>query len=101
MQNNIYISLIVMFLSIYAVRALPITLLRKEIKNRFFRSFLHYVPYVSLSVMTFPSILHATNSVWSGLAGFVTGVLLAWTNGNLFGVAIGSCVAVYLVEFFI
>ena len=28
------------------------------------------VPYVTLSVMTFPAILHATDSVWSGLAGF-------------------------------
>ena len=100
MQPDIYASLLVMFLTIYAVRALPLTLLRKEIQSPFIRSFLYYVPYVSLSVMTFPAILSATASFWSGLAGFVAAVLLAWVDGNLFRVSIGACIVVYLVELF-
>ena len=56
MHHNIYASILVMFLTIYAVRALPLTLIRREIRNPFIQSFLYYVPYVSLSVMTFPSI---------------------------------------------
>ena len=54
MHHNIYASILVMFLTIYAVRALPLTLIRREIRNPFIQSFLYYVPYVSLSVMTFP-----------------------------------------------
>ena len=108
MHHNIYASILVMFLTIYAVRALPLTLIRREIrnltlirkpiKNQFIQSFLYYVPYVSLSVMTFPSILSATGNRITGIVGFVAGVILAWIDGNLFRVSIGACVAVYIAE---
>lgn len=98
MHPDIYTSLLVMFLTIYGVRALPLTLLRREIKSPFIRSFLYYVPYVSLSVMTFPAILWATSDIRSGLAGFLAALVLAWTDGNLFRVSIGACGVVYLVE---
>lgn len=101
MRHNVYLSLLVMFLTIYAVRALPLTLLRKEIKSPFIRSFLYYVPYVSLSVMTFPAILSATADIRSGIAGFAATVILAWVDGNLFRVSIGACAAVYLAEMFL
>ena len=95
MHHNIYASILVMFLTIYAVRALPLTLIRREIR---IQSFLYYVPYVSLSVMTFPSILSATGNRITGIVGFVAGVILAWIDGNLFRVSIGACVAVYIAE---
>lgn len=101
MQHNVYLSLLIMFLTIYSVRALPLTLIRKEIKNRWIQSFLYYVPYVSLSVMTFPSILSATESPVSGLIGFAAGVILSWIDGNLFRVSIGACMAVYIAELFL
>lgn len=101
MQHNFYVSLLVLFATIYTVRALPLTLIRREIKNPFIQSFLYYVPYVSLSVMTFPAILSATASPVSGMIGFVAGVILAWADGNLFRVSIGACLAVFLAELFI
>ncbi len=101
MKHNIYESIFVMFLTIYAVRALPLTLIRKEIKNPFIQSFLYYVPYVSLSVMTFPSILSATGDRITGLIGFAAAMLLAWIDGNLFRVSIGACAAVYVAELFL
>ena len=76
MHHNIYASILVMFLTIYAVRALPLTLIRREIRNPFIQSFLYYVPYVSLSVMTFPSILSATGNRITGIVGFVAGMIL-------------------------
>lgn len=82
MHHNIYASILVMFLTIYAVRALPLTLIRREIRNPFIQSFLYYVPYVSLSVMTFPSILSATGNRITGIVGFVAGVILAWIDGK-------------------
>ena len=73
----------------------------KEIKNKTIRSFLYYVPYVTLTVMTFPAILEATGSVWSGLAALVIGVLIAWKGGSLLIVSVVSCVVVFLLEMFI
>ena len=65
MYNN-YIYIAVMALVSYTIRILPLTLIRKPIKNQFIQSFLYYVPYVTLSVMTFPAIVHATQSPVSG-----------------------------------
>ncbi len=69
MKHNIYIYILIMAVVTYLIRVLPLTLIRKEIKNKTIRSFLYYVPYVTLAVMTFPAILDATQSTWSGLCG--------------------------------
>ena len=77
MKNNIYVYILVMAVVTYLVRALPLTLIRKEITNKFLKSFLYYVPYVALAAMTFPAILSSTESVISALAGLVTALVLA------------------------
>lgn len=100
-MHNTYIYIAVVALVTYAIRVLPLTLIRKEIKNQFIRSFLYYVPYVTLAVMTFPAIVHATDSIWSGVAALVVGILVAWFSGNLFLVAISACSVVFLVELLI
>ena len=61
MTHNHYIYIAVMALVSYAIRILPLTLIRKPIKNRFIQSFLYYVPYVTLAVMTFPAMIYATD----------------------------------------
>ncbi len=98
MQNNIYVYILIMALVTYLIRVLPLTLLRREITNTFVRSFLYYVPYVTLAVMTFPAILSETATVWSALAGFLIAVILAFRGGGLFKVSIAACLAVFLVE---
>ena len=100
-MHNTYIYIAIVALVTYLIRVLPLTLIRKEIKNRFIRSFLYYVPYVTLAVMTFPAIVHATESIWSGVAALVVGILVAWFSGNLFLVAISACSVVFLVELLI
>ena len=101
MQHNIYIYIAVMAAGIFLIRVLPLTLIRRKITNRTLISFLYYVPYVTLAVMTFPAILEATNSVWSGLTALIAGVLLAYFGVSLFGVAVCSCVIVFIIELFI
>lgn len=103
MEHNtyIYLAIAVVTLTTYLVRVLPLTLIRREIKNTFVRSFLYYVPYVTLAAMTFPAIVYATDSIWSGIAALVIGVLVAWFSGNLFLVAISACAVVFLVELLI
>ena len=92
------IYILVAFIVTYAIRVLPLTLLRKPIKSRFIRSFLYYVPYVTLAVMTFPAVVFATGRIWSGVAAFVVGLVTAYISGNLFLVAISSSVIVLIVE---
>ena len=95
---NIYVYIAAMALTTYLIRMLPLTIFRKPIRSRFLRSFLYYVPYACLTAMTFPAILHATDSIWSGLAALVVGVLVAWFSGNLFLVAASGCLIVFLVD---
>ena len=101
MKNNPYIYILIMSAVTLAIRILPLTLIRKQIKNRFIRSFLYYVPYVTLSVMTFPAIIHATKSPLTGGAALLLGIVGAWFKIGLFPVAILCCVTVFILEFFI
>ena len=95
---NLYIYVLVMALTTYLIRAVPLVLLKKPITNRFFRSFLHYIPVACLTAMTFPAILYATNHVISGVAGLVVAVVLAVRNKSLILVAASSCAAVFFAE---
>ena len=97
-MNNTYIYILIMALTIFAIRVLPLTLIRKKIKNKILRSFLFYVPYVTLAVMTFPAIIYATDRIWSGIAALVTGVVLSYLGVSLFGVAVSSCAVVFVIE---
>jgi len=101
MTRDIYVYLLVMSAVTLAIRILPLTLIRREIKNVTLKSFLYYVPYVTLAVMTFPAILHATQSEISGAAALVAGILAAWFGASLFRVAVLCCVIVFIIELFL
>ena len=101
MQHNIYIYIFVMAAVTFLIRVLPLTLIRKKITNKTLRSFLYYVPYVTLAVMTFPAIIEATNSVISGVAALIVGILLAYFGVSLFSVAVFSCAVVFILELFL
>lgn len=98
MKPDIYLYIFVMAAVTYLIRVLPLTLIKKEIKNTYVKSFLYYVPYVTLSVMTFPAILSATDSVWSGTAAFAAAVVLAYRRKSLFQVSLAACAVAFLAE---
>ena len=100
-MNKNYIYIFIMAGVSFLIRALPMTLFRKQIKSRFVQSFLYYVPYVTLSVMTFPAIVNATGSPISGTAALVIGMLAAWFGADLFKTAVICCGAVILLELFL
>lgn len=100
MEHNIYLYILVMAGVTYLIRLLPLTLIRREIKSTYIKSFLYYVPYVTLSVMTFPAILEATSNVWSAAAGFVAALILAYYKKSLITVSLTSCAPVFIVELF-
>lgn len=100
MTQNVYIYIFIMAAVTYAIRVLPLTLIRKPIENQFIQSFLYYVPYVTLAVMTFPAIIHATQSPISGAIALIIGILVAWFGFDLFKVAITCCATVFIIEMF-
>ena len=95
---SIYLYILVMAVTIYLVRALPLTLFKKPIRSRFIRSFLHYVPVACLTAMTFPAILYGTEHMVSGAAALVVAVILALKGKSLIIVAASSCAAVFIAE---
>lgn len=90
--------LVVMAGVTYLIRVIPFVLINKKIENRFLNSFLYYIPYTVLAAMTFPAILHATNSILSAAAGLLVAVFLAYKGRGLLVVAIGACSAVLVAE---
>lgn len=98
---KIYLYILVMALTTYLIRVLPLTLIRGRIKNQFLRSFLYYVPYVTLAVMTFPAIMNATQSPIAGAAAMLVGVLCAWCGLGLLPVSLLCCATVIALEFFL
>ncbi len=95
--GNLYIYMIVMAAVTYLIRAIPLTFIRGKIRSRFLRSFLYYVPFVTLGAMTVPAIFHATGSFIASGAGFLTALILAYKEKPLLIVAAGACAAVFLV----
>ncbi len=82
----------------YLIRVLPLTLITRPIKNRFLRSFLYYVPYITLSVMTFPAIINQSDNLVSGLIALVLGIVLSYVGAGLFPVALSCCAVVLASE---
>lgn len=98
---SVYIYILVMALTTYLIRALPLVLFRKPIQSRFVRSFLHYVPVACLTAMTFPAILYATEHMASGALGLAVAVVLALCNRSLIVVAASGSLAVFLTDWLI
>lgn len=95
---SIYIYILTMAVTTYLIRVIPLTLMRKPIRSRFIKSFLHYVPYACLTAMTFPAILYDTTYILSGVAALVIAVWLAFRGKSLLTVSLASCGAVFAVE---
>ena len=101
MGHNVVLYILGMWGITYLIRVLPLTLIRKKITNLTIRSFLYYVPYVTLSVMTFPAILTATQSPISGALALIAGLIMAWFGMSLFQVSVLCCVVVFVAEWVI
>ena len=98
MPENIAIYLLIMALTTYAIRAIPLVLLRREIKNRYVKRFLYYVPFACLTAMTVPSVFFSTASILSAAIGFAVAMLLGLLRANLPLTATLACVAVYVTD---
>lgn len=95
----IYLATMVVVVNL--IRILPVTLIRGRIRNRFVRSFLYYVPYVTLAVMTFPAMIEATQNPVAGAMALVVGIIAAWVGLGLFPVAVICSLVVFVAELFL
>ena len=98
MKGIVYLYILVAAGVSFLIRVLPLTLIRRQITSPFLRSFLFYVPYVTLAVMTFPAILSAAQYPAAGALALLVGIVLAWRGKSLFTVAASCCVSVLLAE---
>ena len=97
-MNNFYIYLIAMAGVTYLIRMLPLVLVKKKIQNKFILSFLHYIPYTVLSVMTIPAIFYSTSYRISAVIGFIVALAAAYFEKSLVKVAAFACIAVFVAE---
>ena len=74
-SNWLYIA--VMFAVSYTIRILPLTLIRKPIKNRFIQC---------------PA---------AGAVALVVGIAAAWFGASLFQVSVACCAVVFVLELFL
>ena len=95
---NVWLAILVAALVSYGIRVLPLTLIRRPIRSVFLRSFLYYVPYVTLAVMSFPAMIDATISPFSGIAAFLVGIIASYQDLGLFKVTVLCCITVLLME---
>lgn len=100
-KHSIILYILLGILVTNLIRVLPMVLIKGQIRNQFVRSFLYYVPYVTLAVMTFPDIIHTTMTPVSGVVALIVGIVAAWFRFGLFPVAAICCAVTYLIEYFI
>ena len=97
-KREIIICIMLAIVTTNLIRVLPMTLIKGRIRNVFLRSFLYYVPYVTLAVMTFPAIIETTLHPLSGIVALGVGIVAAWRGAGLFPVAVSCCVIVFILE---
>ena len=88
----------IMFAVTFATKAVGLLFVKKQIKNQFIKSFLYYLPYSVLAVMVFPAILFSTSTIWSGIAGTLVALVLAYFRRGLLVVSVASIATVFLAE---
>ena len=85
------VCILILILVTYATRALPITIVKGKIKNRFISSLLDYIPFAVISFLTFPHVFEIKGmNIIPNLAGFLAAVFLSYKGKNLLIVALGA-----------
>ena len=90
--------ILLMAITTYLIRMLPLTLFQKEIKNKYVKRVLYYTPYACLTAMTVPAIFYCTSNVLSATCGFIVALILGYKKKSLPVVALFACVTVFAVE---
>lgn len=98
MNDNIYLFILVMAGVTYLIRLIPLALIKIDIESVYVKTFLYYVPFVTLTVMTFPAVFTATATMWSALCGVIIAIFLAYQGRSLFHVSAAACISAFIIE---
>lgn len=96
--QSMLLGCLIMFGVTYATKGVTLLLARRNITNKYVRSFLYYLPYSVLAVMVFPGMLFSTASLWSGIAGTAVALVLSFFKRGLLTVSLASIAAVFLTD---
>lgn len=101
-MNKVYVYICILLMGVvtYIIRVFPLVVFRKPITNKFFKSFLYYAPYVTLSVLAFPAVLYCTGSFVTSVCGFICAVILSLLFGNFVITAFSACFLVFILQLF-
>lgn len=100
-MSYLFGGIAVMALLTYIIRALPLSLVQGQLKSRWLKSFLYYIPYGVLGAMTFPAIFYCTGHPLAAVLGTASAILLSYFHRGLLLTALGAAFTVFCVSFFI
>lgn len=83
-------------LGTFALRAIPLVLFSKPVKNPFAVRLIEYLPYSILSAMVIPGIFSSTGDTASSMTGFAAALALSLCGLPLPAIALAATVAAYL-----
>lgn len=96
-MGYVWISILILFVTTYFTRMLPLVLCKGNIKNKFIKSVLAYLPYAVLTSLIFPEIFEIKGmGLIPGLAGFIVALFLAYIDKGLVMVLAGSTIVSYI-----
>ena len=98
---SIIIYIAVMACVTYLIRMIPFAAFRKQIKSRFIKSILYYLPYAVLAAMTVPAIFYSTGNIKSAAVGTVVAVAVALFDKPLIIVALAAACSALVTELII
>lgn len=98
---SIIIYIAVMAGVTYLIRMIPFAAFRKQIKSRFIKSILYYLPYAVLAAMTVPAIFYSTGNLKSAVVGTVVAVVVAFFEKPLLIVALAAAASGLIADLII
>ena len=103
--QNVAIAMLIMALTTYLIRVIPIGFVRRKLDNEWIQDFLYYIPFCVLSAMTFPDVLYSTTPAGATSPHFVSAaiapmvaIVLAWKDRGLVRVALVAVLSALIVE---
>lgn len=98
---SIIIYIAVMAGVTYLIRMIPFAAFRKQIKSRFIKSILYYLPYAVLAAMTVPAIFYSTGNIKSAVVGTAVAVVVAFFEKPLLIVALAAAASGLITDLII
>lgn len=103
--ENVAIAMLIMALTTYIIRVIPISFVRKKLENPWIKDFLYYIPFCVLSAMTFPDVFYSTTPSGAETPHFASAIIatfvaiiLAWKKRGLVQVALIAVIVAILIE---